>query len=72
MVPVNETTNRELLIGFSIASVLLFGFIAWRPQVWVSLTPIKPCSVERLATIYRWIAIITLAGVLVNLSVAKK
>jgi hypothetical protein len=72
MVPGNETTNRELLIGFSIASVLLFGFIAWRPQVWVSLTPIKPCSVERLATIYRWIAIITLAGVLVNLSVAKK
>jgi hypothetical protein len=72
MVPGNETTNRELLIGFSIASVLLFGFIAWRPQVWVSLTPIKPWSVERLATIYRWIAIITLAGVLVNLSVAKK
>ena len=72
MVRADDASNRVLLIGFSVASLLLFGFIAWKPQVWASLTPIKPCSVERLATIYRWIAIIALAGVLTNLLVLKK
>jgi hypothetical protein len=72
MVPANDISNRGLLTGFSVASFLLFGFIAWKPQVWASLTPIKPCSVERLAIVYRWIAIIALAGVLTNLLVVKK
>jgi len=72
MVRADDASNRALLIGFSLASFLLFGFIAWKPQVWASLTPIKPCSDARLATIYRWIAIIALAGVFANLLVVKK
>jgi hypothetical protein len=72
MVRADDSSNRALLLGFSVASFLLFGFIAWKPQVWASLTPFRPCSVERLATIYRWIAIIALVGVLTNLMVVKK
>jgi hypothetical protein len=71
MVRADEASNPLLFIAFSVAGLLLFSFIAWKPQVWAWLTPIKPCSIERLAKIYRWIAIISLAGILINFLVAK-
>jgi hypothetical protein len=60
-------SDQGLLIAFSLACFLLFGFMAWKPQVWASLTPFKPWRVEKLTSIYRWFAMCTLVGVLANL-----
>jgi hypothetical protein len=72
LVRADNPSSHVLLLGFSAASVLLFGFIAWKPYQWALLTPLKPCSVEKLAMIYRWIAIIVFVGVFVNLLVLTK
>jgi hypothetical protein len=52
---------------FYVISFLLFGFIAWKPSVWASITPYKPRSQEEIAKYYRWLAIAVLLGTTIRL-----
>lgn len=58
----------RLLLGSSFAiSFVMFGFVAWKPNVWVSLTPFRPCDDVKLAKIYRWIAVLVVVSLAINL-----
>jgi hypothetical protein len=58
--------KSPLLLIFDVLCLILFGFIAWKPEVWVSLTPFRPTTDEKLARIYRWTAIATICGTALN------
>jgi hypothetical protein len=59
--------SLTLVLLFNAASICLFGFIACKPEVLVAMTPIKSVSDAKLAKIYRWIAIVVLCGIPIDL-----
>ena len=62
-------TASATLWGFTLASLLLFGFMTWKPEIWVSITPFKRTrNRDKLSATYRWLGAIVVAGVLVNLA----
>jgi hypothetical protein len=65
-----EDNPREVTYAFAAVSLCLFGFIAWKPQAWVSISPVKPCSDAKLAKVYRWITVVAICGVIVTALVA--
>ena len=44
MMRADGSMNHSLLYGFSLLSLLLFGFLAWKPRFWALLTPFRACS----------------------------
>jgi hypothetical protein len=59
--------GKTILLSFDLAVVLLFGFIAWKPDFWVSMTPIKkPFTDDQLKRFYRWASVVVLIGTLVD------
>jgi hypothetical protein len=52
---------------FYAASVCLFGFIAWKPHIWVAMTPFKWTNNTKLMKVYRWMAVIVLCGIPIDL-----
>lgn len=63
--------SRDLVWSFTLGSLLLFGFIAWKPYIWTSITPFRGSNEQKLAAIYRWISIATICGVLIHFLVFK-
>jgi hypothetical protein len=58
--------KSPLLLIFDVLCLILFGLMAWKPKVWVSLTPFGPTTEEKLVSIYRFVAIATLSGTALN------
>jgi hypothetical protein len=64
-----NTQGKVILLSFDLAVVLLFGFIAWKPDFWVSMTPIKgPFTDDQWRRGYRWVSVIALIGTLIDSS----
>ena len=62
------TADSDTLLIFTLVSVLVFGFMSLKPDIWVSITPFWLRGSDRLAVTDRWLGIITVVGVLVNLA----
>ncbi len=60
------SADTAILWGFTLASLLVFGFMSLKPHVWVSISPFKTRDRNRLVAIYRWLGAIVVAGVLIN------